>query len=373
MYLLLFGVTAAVVLGEVSIRIAYGDKFGKRPVFYGPRDRVGWAPAPGLNHTYYGEDFSTHIRTDRNGYRLGALGEVDFSGRLIVLCGDSYTFGWGVSTEDTFASFLDEMVYRYTKGRMRVVNLSVGGHGTWQYYDRLRDFTQLYPGADIAAVVVYHCQNDVADNVKSVGFTLGLWKSAPKTDDKSRWHLVNFLRYSRKRILAPSGSPLPAGGPEHEDVLWGFNFGHRKPLPDVIEIDGVQVAIGRRSPDDTSAKRTWKREAFTDLQQQLYELAIRSIHRVAAGAGTRVLHAYVYTTDDWYISRLDKIIAGTPGALGVSLGRVPAPGAYEGNYINEHKGRHYTPDFNRFWAEQMFEQLQERGVIDVALVRFPER
>jgi hypothetical protein len=374
--LLLSGCIAAATLGEVTLRVVYGDKFGKRPVFYGASDGLGWAPTPDLNHTFYGEDFSTHIRTDNNGYRLGALGEVDFSRRLIVLCGDSFVFGWGVSTDETFASFLDEMVSRHTEGRMRVVNLAAGGYGTWQYHNRLRDFTQAYPEADIAAVVVFHCQNDAVDNIVTAGYTLADWKSeSRRPPDKSRWHLVNYLRYSRERISAAreSGQDAPAADPESEDVLWGYRGGRRTELNGVIDVGGTPVQIGRRSPADTSPQQLVKRKSMTPLQSQLYRLAVESIHGVANGAGSGVIHTYVYTTGDWYVALVDELIKNTPGEGVTNLGRVPAAGSYDGDFINKHKGRHYTPDFNRFWAEVMFEQLQAHGVIDTAAPGNPKR
>ena len=40
-----------------------------------------------------------------------------------MLCGDSFTFGWGVSTNDTCASALDKLIDEHSDHRARVVNL----------------------------------------------------------------------------------------------------------------------------------------------------------------------------------------------------------------------------------------------------------
>jgi hypothetical protein len=61
--LVLIGLCAALVLGEVLIRAVYGDRYSRRPAFYGPHDDLGWAPSPNLDHHFYGADFVTHIRT----------------------------------------------------------------------------------------------------------------------------------------------------------------------------------------------------------------------------------------------------------------------------------------------------------------------
>lgn len=123
MLLVAISLAVAAVLGEVTVRVIYGP------------------------------DYSSTVRTDAEGHRLGSLGEVEYDKKLIVLCGDSFTFGWGVSTEETFASYLDEIVHRVSGGTHRVVNLGVGGYGTFQYYFRLKYLLANHPNAQIAAVI----------------------------------------------------------------------------------------------------------------------------------------------------------------------------------------------------------------------------
>ena len=143
-FLSLAAVMLTLLLCEVVVRAYYGEKFGKRPGFYVGDNKLGWKPAPNLNHTFFGSDFNIKIETNENGHRLGKLGKIDFNADLVILCGDSYTFGWGVSTNETFASYLDEMLFESSKGDVRVVNLAVGGYGTFQNIFRLIDFLRKY-------------------------------------------------------------------------------------------------------------------------------------------------------------------------------------------------------------------------------------
>ena len=104
-------------MAELGLRVVYRGKFGKRPGFFVGDQQLGWRPAANLNHTFFGTDFTMHVRTDAEGFRLGVLGEVDLSKELIVVAGDSYTFGWSVDTGETFASYLDELVAEPLRAR----------------------------------------------------------------------------------------------------------------------------------------------------------------------------------------------------------------------------------------------------------------
>ncbi len=408
--LTVLGLCLAIVLGELVIRGYYGDKFSKRPAFYGPSQNLGWAPAANLNHRFHGADFVTHIRTDKNGYRLGAMGDVDYKDELIVLCGDSFTFGWGVSTGETFASYLDEIVAEYTDGRTRVVNLAVGGYGTWQYQVRLQQFNERYPQADVAAVIVFHCMNDATDNFATIGYTHGSWTTVPMANDMSRWHLLNFLNYTRDRLRPPEPVPesvqiaikrsksarkMLQGPPSNrphtvvdpppidtvmaspdpgvpvttepevvvEDILWRYEIGERPPLMEKIGLGADSVNISKKASKDTSPRRLLKRKSLTKLQREVYCLANKAIHQTAASMGCFALHGYVYTTEDWYIYEVDSLISEATTSRRYILGQIPAKNSFEGTVLNNHSGKHYTPELNRFWAEQLLEDLISREIV----------
>ena len=379
--LVLLGCAVALILGEITVRVYYGDKFSRRPAFYGPHKGLGWAPTPGLDHTFYGSDYSIHIRTDNNGYRLGSLGEVDYTKELIILCGDSYVFGWGVSTGETFASYLDEAVAERTGGRTRVVNLGVGGYGTWQNNNRLLEFTRIYPNANVKAVIVVHCQNDAIDNLVTLGHTHGEWTTVAKPNEKSKWHLKNFFRYSRERIAQSRSNPetgeKPGGttkdadneteDPEFQDELWSFETESRREYPRYVEVGGERVKVSKRTKLDTSNKELLKRKTLTEIQKQLYYLANKSIHQITSELGCNVIHTYAYSTRAWYINQVDPLIERASTSGEINLGKVPVEGSYKGKVLNRHSGRHYRAEFNQFWSQKMLEQLISAGVLETSI------
>jgi hypothetical protein len=363
-------VVIALVLGEIVVRVATGDKYGPRPTFYGPSDELGWVPTPRLNNTFYGPDFSIHVETDENGYRLGALGEVDFSKRLILLCGDSYVFGWGVSSGETFASFLDSKVSGETQGRMRVVNLGVGGYGTWQNAFRLKEFMDKYPNASVAAVIVVHCQNDVIDNFKSLGYQLGIWKAVEKPAKRSRSHLANLIRFAvenvkqrgQQRRLDDLGAVV--NDPFMQDVLWSAKLANDFELPVTFAVGTDTVNLsGVTSERDINERRLAKAKELTDPQREVEYLGNKLIHGHAKKLGCPVYHTYTYTTADWYIDEVDRQIKRSANKNVFGVGRFPPWGSFKGRFLNDHSGKHFNIEFNRFWADRMFRLLEDQGVL----------
>ena len=70
------------------------------------------------------------VRTDENGWRIGSNGSSVTDQRPVVLViGDSYTFGHGVSYEDSMVGRLDAS----TNLNLRPINAGVGGYGPVQY------------------------------------------------------------------------------------------------------------------------------------------------------------------------------------------------------------------------------------------------
>src|SRR6185503_7609103 len=114
---------------EGMLRWRFDPRFAPRTDFEVPDVDTVWANAPNLNGRYYGPDFSMEIATDSAGNRLSSLGPPQSDDRLVVLVGDSYTFGWGVSTDETFAADLDHRLVALNR-HYRVVNLGVPGFGT---------------------------------------------------------------------------------------------------------------------------------------------------------------------------------------------------------------------------------------------------
>lgn len=366
--LVLISLLAATLLAEGGLRVVYGGKFGKRPGFFIGDEHLGWKPAAGLHHTFYGPDFTMDVATDENGYRLGSLGPVDFRKRLVVMVGDSYTFGWGVSTGETCASYLDERVAEASHGQARVVNLGVGGYGTLQSYERLERFFERYPDADIAAVVMFHAPNDPVDNVNSIGYYIGAWKvidRQPKA--RSSIHLLNFADYVAATIKARWGRSKAGASEENgaspylQDVAFAFDYQLPRSLPPTIQLNGHTVHLEGLSEADYSKPATTARGSMSPVQREVTVEAVRMINDAVAARGVPIVHGIVASAPDWFAGEMTEVLeAARDDAAGDVdlLGRFPDPNAFGQPYINQHFGKHYTPEFNEYWAGRLMLRIE---------------
>jgi hypothetical protein len=364
--LLTSSIVLCAVTAEVTVRVLYGQRFGPRPRFYEADDHLGWKPAPRLHHDFYGSDFSMKIRTDADGYRLGELGDVDYTKDLVILCGDSYSFGWGVSTEESFASHLDKSLSDASDGRVRVVNLGVGGYGILQSCDRLDDFFRRHPGAHVRLVLLQHSVNDATDNYHAIGYHLGLWKTED-VDSKGSWfHLVNLGRYL---LLTRASADAPvndegAGDPYAQDLLWSY-----RRTGDIV-LYPKRVTIGMRTltfdtatlKADFSPDSLLQRKKLVPIQRDLMFESLNCIHAAAKSQGAVVVHTFIATTPEWYVHEVADLARQSANFVQCPVTITPAMpplSEFAGPTNNAHSGRHFNPAFNEFWAARMAEYLIE--------------
>jgi hypothetical protein len=375
LYLIVISLLVSGVVAEIVLRAGTRGKFGPRPGFFVGDQEIGWKPAANLNHTYFGPDFEMQVRTDAEGYRLGELGEVDFEkSRLIILIGDSYTFGWGVGTKETFASYLDMMVSEETDGAVRVVNLGVGGYGTLQSHMRLARFLDDHPNAAVVAVVMTHSPNDPVDNVNSIGYHLGVWEVIDR-QPKSRnaLHLVNFADYLMSVLENKRGGSFPAQGdstvtPFFQDVAFAFDYKLPRSLPPEVTLNGITIDLTDLSSDDYSKPHTRERKSMSRIQRELTRESVRSIHRLLSERSVRIVHEISASSAAWFERQMAVMLEHivSDGDNVTVLGAFPDAEAYGADYINAHAGKHYTPEFNAYWAAELFNILQRDGVLDSA-------
>lgn len=373
--LAVFAVLIALAAGETALRIVSGDKFGKRPNFYIADDAIGWRPAADLDHTFYGADFKITVRTDAEGHRLGRLGEVDYDEELILILGDSNVFGWGVSSNETCPSYLDEMVYSESNGTSRVVNLGVAGYGTMQYYMALERFLSDHPGARIASVLVVHAPNDPVDNIQSVGYHIGAWAVFDKEPkQRSVFHVVNLLSYSIQTLRQRRSSSATDHGkssenlhPYLQDVLHAYSYKLPKKLPPVVDFRGWRIDVRGLSEDDYSIDKLLASGRTTEIQKEMVLAAINSMHRILENRNTKVFHMVIPTAPDWYVSEIRDVLARSIASEGnevINLYRFPQSiDDFDGIVLNEHRGGHYTSAFNEYWAGKIFMVLLDRGAV----------
>lgn len=354
---------------EVVVRVVHGDRYGPRPGFYVADDETVWKPAANLGHTFYGEDFCMDIETDEHGHRLGELGQIPRGASVIVLSGDSHTFGWGVSTEETTASRLEVLLQQSSLQGVRVVNLGVGGYGSIQSAARLRQLVRTRPDFEIRGLVFLHCHNDMTDNadLRRLTVMLGLRPvrdALEKAANRSCFHLVNFLA---QKIRASWRASKDAGegaivSNDVRDALWTFDVRPApERLPDEIKVGRQVFRCDEFTEEEKDPKPSIERESLTPLQTRLMEESIHALHDAVADRGIPVYHTFIYTAPDWYVGAVSDIVAAaSPQGNRIRIvGRIPEKGAYEGTIWNAHRGGHYTPDLNRVWAKGLCRMLEE--------------
>lgn len=109
---------------------------------HAPHPRLGWAPTPGIGHHDRPGNFSVTYTIEDDGLRrVPGGGGADFT---IWFFGDSFTFGHGVSDEDTFASV---MARDWLRPEIQVRNAGVMGYGIAQEVQRLVELEdRIQPG-----------------------------------------------------------------------------------------------------------------------------------------------------------------------------------------------------------------------------------
>lgn len=345
------------VVLEGFVRVRFGGRYGTRPRFRVADPKLTWKPGANIDSLFYGPDYTIHVRTDGDGYRLGKLGAPSGDEQLVLFSGDSYAFGWGVSTEETAASHLDEMLHEESGGGRRLVNLGVGGYGIFQSAARMQRFLDDRPTADVRAVVFVHFANDAADNARSdtLAAYLGyrrLVDPGSAIQNATPSHLVNLVlhwRASRSQVDARIFAEFPTG------ATWEGE------LPDRFRVGTTDLLRRQIVEEGHDHRLTLKRRRLTDSEMALMRESIAALHAAAGGRGIPIHHTFVVTDPEWYVETVSRVVEEAP-AHGNEIrvaGSVPSmrPAGMK-RVKNRHKGGHFTPEMNRAWAEALFELLR---------------
>jgi GDSL-like Lipase/Acylhydrolase family len=324
----LFGIVA-----ELVLRAGFDPRYAPRTDFEVPDPRTVWAPAPNLDGEYFGADYSMHVVTDEHGNRLSSLGAPAPRDRLVVLVGDSYTFGWGVSTDDTFAADLDRRLVASQEG-VRVVNLGVAGYGTLAMAERLKGFLAITEPRRIDAIVLLHADNDPVDNVMFVLYQNGIRARRFSRSAHSPSRLVNFIASKFRRLSRPARSATVPGA----RLVWaGEDFG----------------ALGDVTLDrELDLPATKAAAHLTPLQSRLMRLGVEEIDRACEGCGLPIHHVLLNLADHqeaYAVSQSEAFRALDAHGNRVTFHGLLALGAHDYSIPahNAHRGGHFTPAFNR--------------------------
>ena len=117
---------------------------------YEPHPELGWAPKKSNRLTKKGRKFTTNNLGFRS---LREYDRIDHSKYVVMIVGDSFTYGVDADDNETWPAQLQDM-----DPRLEILNLGVGGYGTDQMLLLIEKYISVFqPDLVIAAI----CMNDV--------------------------------------------------------------------------------------------------------------------------------------------------------------------------------------------------------------------
>ena len=124
-----------------------------------PDAKTGWRPTPNFefqHHLYSNPDYE--IRTNSRGLRCREHSESGATRPRIAILGDSFAFGYGVESDKTISSQMQEWATSIGQEAIETINLGVTGYNLAQSHAFLEAEGVRYQPA---VVVLLVCQNDI--------------------------------------------------------------------------------------------------------------------------------------------------------------------------------------------------------------------
>ncbi len=201
---------------EVALRLVAPQALLRDPDAFTPDPVLGMRLTPGYSGPFITPEFSSSWVINDQGHRGPAAAAREAIGFRIVALGDSFTFGYGVEEEESWPRLLEKRIGERTEGagRIEVVNLGVGGYGTFQELSWLeRKSEALEPDL---AVLAFYVGNDPSDNALALdredpaapGGAAARWPG--RIEEVKRWlgsrlHLFTFVSTRADELLVRMG------------------------------------------------------------------------------------------------------------------------------------------------------------------------
>jgi len=208
------GTLSILILLELFLRFFAPQPLLHDPDAFVPDPVLGARLRPGFQDRAVTTEFASTWSINQGGYRGPAAGSRGAPARRIVAAGDSFTFGYGVEEEQAWPRRLERDLDGPGEAFTEVLNLGVGGYGTWQealWLERL--LPDLRPDL---VVVAFYVGNDPEDNLRAVGSGAPGAASAspagppPRMESLKRWlgsrlHLYNLVSTRADELLVRTG------------------------------------------------------------------------------------------------------------------------------------------------------------------------
>lgn len=203
----------ALVLGEIGVRFFVPQPLLRDPDAFVPDARLGARLKPGFEDTVVTTEFTSTWSINDDGHRGPRAGPKQADRLRIVAVGDSFTFGYGVEEEQAWPRRLETLLAAGGGDGPEVVNLGVGGYGTWEEA-RLLEQERGRLAPDLA-LVAFYVGNDPLDN--------------------RRW-------YPPVPVAVPGGSPIPTAMPDATERLKRW-LGGRLHLYNLLATRGDELLV----------------------------------------------------------------------------------------------------------------------------------
>jgi lysophospholipase L1-like esterase len=164
--LVLMGLVMAVLLAalgtEVTLRVTDAVPEVESPLSGSHQSDayLGWSGKPNLRLRFRRPEFNALVQHDAEGWRQPEPPRPSAPTSNILVLGDSFTWGWGVSQGQVFTDLLQAAL----PATVAVYNRGVPGFGTAQEYLVLQ---RELAARTYDAVVLMFCINDLSDNLSS--------------------------------------------------------------------------------------------------------------------------------------------------------------------------------------------------------------
>ncbi|MBF0587623.1 MAG: hypothetical protein HQL53_00695 [Magnetococcales bacterium] len=254
--LMLVAVVICLLLGEIAARMSdYYPRVRTPPYLFANHSKTGWVLNPGGVFRLRTLDGPVVYRINDRGNRGPRVPQ---KGRYrIDVVGDSTTFGWGVNDDDTFVRIVEKRLQASGRG-LDVVNLGIPGFGTWQGFERLREYARRW--GDPNLVIYAFSTNDPVDNIAGRKVVVNGIRMGAHYRFKPLLSLVGHL-YQRSTLVAMAAD------------VWEKNSGNaRQKAAKKVQLAGVSDVRDRK--DFISTRRHVKRMIHWTKQRGIPMLVV---------------------------------------------------------------------------------------------------
>ena len=158
--LVLAGALLPLLLLEIVLRVvdAPVEVFNPLHGFHVGDARLGWKGKPDVARRFRKLQFDAWVEHDASGFRRPDPPPSDSASEQVLVLGDSYAWGWGVSQGEV----VTDRLQRAVAPKLAIHNRGVVGFGTGQEYLLLADELARRRYTE---VIVLFCVNDLTDNI----------------------------------------------------------------------------------------------------------------------------------------------------------------------------------------------------------------